>query len=177
MKIRWLILALGVLGLGSVSCRDHCSCSTPKSGCGDDWRPVQYPTRNLGRTTISQGLSGDVWLWEGDFQPMCPTGTVRAVSRELRVYAAATEADVQFTNRDGHIFIASVATALIATVSSDSTGFYQVALPAGSYSLFSVEDGLLFGKQTDSEGILEHVVVPVNETTEARFDVDYGRWF
>jgi hypothetical protein len=111
--------------------------------CGSDWRPVEYPQRNYDRITITQGVSGDVWFWAGNFMPMCPTGTVRPVVREVRVYELVSPDQIEWTTRDGHMFIRSVRSALVATTLSDPQGFFQLGLPVGRYSIFAVEDSLI----------------------------------
>ena len=164
------------IGLCVLSCEDRCSCPAPTPVCGDDWQPVAYPAPTYGRISVSQGVSGDVWYWEGNFMPWCPTGTVRAVSRELRVYEQATDGDVTWTTHAGHSFIESVRTPLVATAHSDSTGFFQLSLPAGDYSMFSVEDSLLFGgDREDLDGHLSPIDVGPGEVVQFRFDIDYKK--
>ncbi len=55
------------------------------SGCPE----VEYPDHHPELVTIEQGLWGDVWFWEGDFMPPCPSGSVCAVSREMRIHELA----------------------------------------------------------------------------------------
>ncbi|XOV92170.1 MAG: hypothetical protein ACFHWX_18415 [Bacteroidota bacterium] len=41
------------------------------------------PKRNGDMVTIEQGIWGDIWFWEGDFMPICPSGTISPVERTI----------------------------------------------------------------------------------------------
>jgi hypothetical protein len=155
-----------------LGCDDHDKHAV--APCGDNWRPVEFPARNYARISIGQGVSGDVWFWEGNFMPMCPTGTVHAVSRELRVYELASDGDIEWTSREGHRFIRSVLTRLVATTVSDSSGFFELALPVGRYSLLAVEDSLLYANWYDDEAVAP-VEVSEGRVFELVVDIDYRK--
>ncbi|MEQ8551839.1 MAG: hypothetical protein RIC06_02160 [Cyclobacteriaceae bacterium] len=56
------------------------------------------PKRNGDLVTIEQGIWGDIWFWEGDFMPICPSGTIYPVQRTIYVFEAANRLEVE---RDG----------------------------------------------------------------------------
>jgi hypothetical protein len=149
----------------------------PTGPCGPGWHPVVYPERNHDRVTIQQGIAGDVWFWEGDFMPMCPRGTVRAVAREMRVYELTPADSVEWIERDGGLFIRSLPSALIAAARSDSSGFFEIALPVGRYTLLALEDSLLYGNSVDGEGNLSSVEVWDRAVTDLVFGINYRASF
>ena len=146
-----------------------------QGGCGDATSPVcehtlELPPRNAARVSVTQGLWGDVWFWEGDFMPTCPSGSVTAVGREMRIHERASLSDVVPA---GLPFFLQVNTSLVATVWSDSDGFFQAALPHGQYSVFSVEDSLLYANRFDGLGHIFPVEVKDGEVTGVTFDITY----
>ena len=146
-----------------------------QGGCGDATSPCEdtpeLPPRNAARVSVTQGLWGDVWFWEGDFMPTCPSGSVVAVGREMRIHELASLSDVV---RDGFgAFYSQVNTSLVATVWSDADGFFQAALPPGQYSVFSVEDSLLYANGFDGVGHIFPVEVKDGEVTGVTFNITY----
>ena len=141
--------------------------------CGRGWRPVDYPERNEEKVTISQGIWGDVWFWEGNFMEPCPTGIVTAVSREMRIHELTSRDDVESAWGIGSPFYSEIRTELVATVRSGDDGFFQVELPVGWYSVFAVEDTLFYANRGDGVGNIYPVEVLEGEVTGVLFDVDY----
>ena len=142
-------------------------------GCGDDpsgCKGTQYPARHGDRVSIAQGLWGDVWFWSGDFMPVCASGTITGVARPMRIYEL-TSMDQAVLARGP--FFRRVSTRLIASVTADRDGFFQVQLPPGRYSLFAQEDSLLYANSFDGLGNIYPVTVDSARVSETRFDIDY----
>jgi hypothetical protein len=59
-------------------------------------------------------------------------------------------------------------------VSSDDAGFFEVALAPGSYSLFVVEDTLLYSNVIYESGNVFPVEVVSGGVAEVRFDITYS---
>ena len=152
-----LALALGAAGAG---------CGDDPSGC----KGTQYPDRHGDRVSIAQGLWGDVWFWAGDFMPVCASGTVSGVAREIQVYELTSMGQ---TEPVGLTFFRSVNTRRIASVLADRDGFFKVQLPPGRYSLFAKEDSLLYANFFDGQANIYPVAVDSARVTETRFDIDY----
>jgi hypothetical protein len=146
-----------------------CSRDCPCPGA----KPVCLPPSNAGRVTITQGIWGDVWFWQGDFMPICPTGTVTAVAREMRIHELTSWHEVDEVPGRGAPFYSAIHTPLVATVHSDEKGFFQVELPPGVYSLFAVEDSLFYANGFDGSGNIYPVLVNEGEVTKVRFDINY----
>jgi len=169
MVQRFLFLSV-LLATLSVACNDDTTSS--ESPCGPNYHAPVMPKRNGDRVSIKQGVWGDVWFWQGDFMPICETGTVRSVGREVRIHAPTTSQDV--VRSAAATFYSKVNTPLIATVWSDSDGFFQAALPAGTYSIFVVEqDSLLYANRFDSQGRIYPIEVRPDSLTGTRFDITY----
>jgi hypothetical protein len=155
-------------------------CVVALNGCGggvcdpvehEGYPGVQWPPRNGDRVTIEQGVWGDVWFWEGNFMPPCPTGTVTAVARELRVHALTEVGEVEPPGYS--TFYTAVHTELIASTWSDSTGFFEIELEPGWYSLFAVEDTLYYASLFGGGGLVWPVQVVEGEVVETLFDINY----
>ena len=59
--------------------------------CSDNSVGVIYPPDNSYKVTISQGVWGNVWFWEGNFMPTTDNssnGKITPVIREIYVYEA-----------------------------------------------------------------------------------------
>ena len=145
--------------------------SSCERGTGPCNSTIRYPPRNTDRVSIRQGVWGDVWFWEGDFMPVCISGTVTAVGREMRIHELTSWQEV--TPVGGGPFYQDVSTPLIATVWSDAEGFFQAALPTGQYSLFAVEDSLLYANGSDGVGNIWPVEVDSGMVTGVVFNIDY----
>ncbi|GAB4329918.1 MAG: hypothetical protein Kow0037_05300 [Calditrichia bacterium] len=143
-------------------------------GCEKSTSPIEskYPPDNAHKVTITQGVWGNVWFLEGNFEPSLgrTSGKITPVVREILVYEA--------TRRDqaeppGDYFFTAIHTNRIASVFSDEDGFYQIPLPPGKYSLFVREDSLYIATGDDGEGVLFPVVVKEGQVTRADIKIDY----
>ena len=159
-----IVVAGGVLLTG-------CTCDV----CAPDDSPgcpeVELPPRNGDKVTIAQGIWGDVWFWEGDFMPPCPTGTVTAAARELRIHELTRIDEVEPAGYA--TFYTAVHTELAATAWSDTTGFFEVELEPGWYSLFAVEETFCYASWFGGSGLIWPVEVIEGEVSEALFHINY----
>jgi len=140
-----------------------------------DCPDLQFPPGNADRVTISQGIWGDIWLWEGDFMPSCPEGTITAVERDIFVHEATSIADDCEPPRG--TFYTSVNSNLISEVHSDDSGFYQVELPPGRYSIvthYTLDDTLFYANWFDGVGYVSPVEVEEGKVTEFHIDLYFG---
>lgn len=133
----------------------------------------RLPPRNHEKVTIEQGIWGDVWFWEGDFMPPCPMGTVTAVSREMRIHELTSLDQVVVAPESHPAFYTEVSSELVATTWSDSDGFFEVELDAGTYSVFAIEGSLYFANGYDGHGNIWPVEVIEGEVSETLFRIDY----
>lgn len=134
------------------------------SGCpGTAERPVVAQVR--------QGIGGTVRFFEGDFMPGTgpARGTITPVRRELRVHRTAPQDSVESAGPGP--FFRRVLTPLAGKVWSDSTGVFLIALPPGIYSVFVVEDSLLYANVFDGQGTVFPVTVFPDSVTRIVVDI------
>ena len=177
LRVRGRRMALLLLGMTGMLIAGGCSTSEREcEPCYWECRRI-YPPSNEGEVTITQGVWGDVWFWQGIFFPgTCPPGTIRAVAREMRVHELTHLDQVDFAP-DGFPFYTAIHTQLVATVYSDSSGFFQVELPPGQYSLFVVEDTLFYANFFSVDGNIFPVTVKEGRVAHRRFDITYKAAF
>ena len=156
-----------VTALASIQCRADNGVEPAAVG----YRSPAEPPRHPERVSIQQGVWGDVWFLAGNFMPTKPTGTTTPVRREMRVYELASMADADQVPYSA--FFRSVRTRLVASTWSDADGFFQLSLPRGTYSLFAVENGLLYANGFDGQGHIDPVEVKVEAVTPVLFQIDY----
>ncbi|MDC0672792.1 hypothetical protein [Nannocystis radixulma] len=121
---------------------------------------------------VSQGIAGAVCFWQGDFMPGDPEGTIRPVARTIEIHAVTRREEAKPSSTAA--FWDSVSTPLVATASSGADGWFEVALPPGSYSLFVREPQGLFANGYDEAGIIASVEVVAGKVTRKQLDVDYA---
>lgn len=120
---------------------------------------------------VRQGIGGTVRFFEGDFMPGTgpARGTITPVRRELRVHRAASLDSVESAGPGP--FFRRVRTPLAGKVWSDSTGVFLIALPPGAYSVFVVEDSLLYANMFDGQGTIFPVTVFPDSVTRILVDI------
>ena len=133
----------------------------------------QYPSDNQDKVTITQGVWGNVWFWEGNFQPIIDPdqATITPVVREIFVYEPVHYSTVEHAGVGYDP--SSINSNLITTLYSDDDGFYQVELPPGKYSFFAREDTVFYANGMDGEGHILPATVTENNVTKRQIDIDY----
>lgn len=154
------------------------------AGCGSDSSDTQGPSSlptNKSKVTITQGVWGNVWFWESNFMPHSPdaeptSGKITPVIREIFVYRAITIGEIS-PYSSGGVFYSYVPSELVAKASSDQTGFYQVALSPGTYSVFIKEGSVFYANGGDSQGRVNTVEVLPWTVTKLQLDINYQAAF
>jgi len=141
----------------------------------DDCPGVRYPPDTRCQITIKQGVWGNVWFWEGDFQPFCPTGTISPVVREVLAYNATNHDSVVRVGYGG--FFSEIHTELIGKTTSNVTGFFELDLRAGKYSFFVREDTLFYANGGDGQGFIMPAKVVEDSVTECHIDITYKSYW
>ena len=165
-----------------------CGCTDPRPRAGmfplersQDPPPTTGPSCNNGESgpgpgpqpRISEGIMGVVCFWEGDFMPSIggpPGGKIDPVRRKVEIHAASRDSDT-VKAADGSI--QSVSTPLITTVTSGEDGWFEAAVPPGTYSIFVHENGNLYANSTSSAGIITPVEVDAGAVARTQFDITY----
>jgi hypothetical protein len=142
--------------------------------CSDDsksyWPQEHYPKRNYDKVTINQGICGDIWFWQGNFLPP-HQGDVLSVKRILYVYELTPLDSVKMYFNSQ--FYYQINSKLVSSVESDLTGFFQMELDPGKYSLFVWEDTCYYSNGFDGQGNIYPVEVDSCAISEVRFDITY----
>ncbi len=132
-----------------------------------------YPPDNEYKVTISQGVWGNVWFWEGDYEPPFDPnrGKITPVVREIYIYKATPDSMVESLNSD--IFFTEINSIYITKTRSDNEGFFQVNLTPDKYSFFVKEGALYYANEWDGEGHILPAVVLESEVTKRQIDITY----
>lgn len=133
----------------------------------------QLPPDDQTAITIKQGIAGKVWFWEGDFMPGDPpTGTITPVKRDVLVHMPT---HIDSVEQPGFSpFYTSISTSLVAETSSNDSGFFQIHLEPGQYSIFVLEDTLFYANGFNGQGIIYPVSVYNDSVTQIDFDITYA---
>jgi hypothetical protein len=130
---------------------------------------------NSSRVTITQGLWGDVLFYEGEFGGDDPDGKIEPIVRTIYIYEPTHNKRVTWQNSEFGAFAGSIATRLIDSTTSDETGFYQIALPPGKFSLFVREEYGLYAPHLNlSTGELGTVQVYPERLTRFNIRINYA---
>ncbi len=106
---------------------------------------------------IKQGVCGHILLKQGNQMP----GPGRApsvpqpVKREVAIYKITNVNEAKASGA----FFTGIKTAWVARVSSNAKGYFEVALPAGQYSVFVVEKEGLYANNFNGKGQINAVEV------------------
>jgi len=118
---------------------------------------------------LKQGIRGFVRELQGNQMPGPgrEPSAPRGVATTLYVYG---EARLDQATPDGQPpFYRKIATPLVDSVRTDTSGYFQVALPPGRYSLFARVDGRLYANSFDTANRIFPVQVKENEVLELQF--------
>ena len=112
-------------------------------------------SENAKKVTITNGVWGTVSSMEGDCMPVIQPSTnsckTCAVKRLVKIYEYTLLSNA-ISSENSNVFFDRFNTPLVAQVTTDEKGFYQVTLPAGQYSIVVVENGKLYANSFDGQG-------------------------
>lgn len=150
------------------------------TACNKD--DIDYIIRhNEDKVSINEGVAGTVYERYGDWMPCAgcsnPNRGERAIVREVYVYEYTRIADLDSATRYDYsdlIPIDRMPKRLVGSTVSDEEGFYEIALPAGNYSIFLIENGRVYWVGGDSYGGMEPVTVKAGEVTLRNVLLDHA---
>lgn len=121
--------------------------------------------------TLNQGIKGQVLWLEGNFMPG-PGQDKKGepVVREIYIYSVINKAEMK---EKGNQLYEMPNQKPIAITKSDENGIFEVALPAGKYSVFTKEAGGLFANLFDGQMNLNPVDVEKGKFTEVDIKINY----
>ena len=133
------------------------------------------PPDNHEKVTIAQGVWGNVWFWEGDFMPTTDPGghggTITPVVRTVLVYELTSLAQVDQVSYSP--FYRAIRTTFVDSTRSDASGFFQLALHPGQFSLFVREDSMYYANGFDGVGNIVPVTIPQDSVRQVQLDITY----
>ncbi|MVN21681.1 hypothetical protein [Mucilaginibacter arboris] len=106
---------------------------------------------------VKQGICGTVLLKQGNQMP----GPGRAIAngqpviREIVIYKLTNISEVKNSNG----IFSAIKTAWVAKTTSNAKGWFEVALPAGQYSVFIIEKEGLYANYFNGKGSINPVEV------------------
>ena len=141
------------------------------SGCEKD---QGLPESNQGQATITEGAYGTLLFREGNCMPVIDPTVCKEypVKRKIYFYEATNESEA-VPAASHSTFYTTVSSTLVATVETNSTGFFQVHLHPGKYSMFIKEDGKLWANGIDEQDHIMPVTINANALTEKNIVIDY----
>ncbi len=146
------------------------------TGCHQPAGPHRYgefPPDTRSQVTIDQDAWGNIWFWEGDFMPP-GWGTITPVSRTVYAYELTSYDQVKQVPYSA--FFRDIRSQLVATTTSNSTGFFQMELPPGRYSFFVREGSQFYANGGDGKYIMP-ATVETNSAAKVQIDINYRACF
>jgi hypothetical protein len=136
---------------------------------------VKQAKKNTCNLKLKTGIAGKVLELKGNFMPgpgRDNSSKKQAVVRTVVIYPLMTDKDlIAGESENGPMFYkGSKSKAPVAVVQSDKNGCFKAALKPGRYSLFVIENGMLYANILDGDGYLNVFNVQPEEVTP--FDVE-----
>ena len=127
--------------------------------------------------TITEGVYGTVVERYGNWAPIIGSTHelgFRYLQRAVYVYERTNCQDLGDASGWGRLTPDNIPTRLIARTRSSRSGFFQIQIPPGEYSIFILEEGKLYYHITDGEGGIQPLTVEPGETTEIELILDHA---
>lgn len=131
----------------------------------------QKPDQHLS-VPITQGVAGTITWIEGNQMPgfgMPARQGSQPVVREVIFYEPVHFSKAAGT---GNLYTL-IEGERVASAETDAAGQYQIALPTGTYSVFTLEEEGLFGAFFDGEGLIAPVTVTEGNVTRLDILINY----
>ncbi len=148
------------------------------SACRQDASPFDYPYLNKEQVTINRGIWGNVWYWEGYFNPPKEFGVITPVERNIHIFERIHFDSM--ANKDEYPLFSYIDAEFITSTRSDVYGFYQIPLDSGNYSLFIFENDKYYAVEVNDSGFVQSCLLNnrrdsirmknLNITTAATFE-------
>lgn len=130
------------------------------------------PVKKSNWPAIQQGIEGHVYEVFGNQMPS-PNRQLpkpKPLQTTIFIYELTSLRDV--TQINGLPLYSDIRKKIIATIESDSTGYFKAFLPAGKYSLFVKYKNLLFANSFDAENNIHPVIITEKKFTTTTIKVD-----
>lgn len=120
---------------------------------------------------LKQGISGQVTEFSGNQMPMkdAPPQTGKPLVTTVFVYEPTNISQVT-RNGNAPVYTA-IATKLVASAETDSSGMFTINLPVGSYSLFVKQGNAYYANLFDAENNIALFTVEEGKMTIAKLTI------
>lgn len=130
-----------------------------------------------GQSTIQEGISGRVMWLSGNVMPSPDKPAVHKPVPVSRVVCIYEQTPLTAAEGEAPLF-KKINRKLIARVKADKKGYFQCTLPAGRYSVFTVEpDGRLFANLFDGDGHIHVVEVKSGAVASIEIQINYNAFY
>jgi len=139
-----------------------------------DWtnKTAELRIHNQNKISITEGIWGTLVKTEGNCMPVIDFRFCKQypVKREIVIYEYTKMGETrhEFTK------FFEIYTNLIATITCDEEGFFELALEPGKYSVFVREGEYLYANLFDGQGGIVPVTVEVSKLAEVNLNLDYA---
>ena len=125
----------------------------------------------------SQGIKGKVFWIEGNQMPQASNDTSQFKPLSARSPIKRTIHVHELTHINeaalGDYLFGTIETPLVATVETNDEGEFNVKLPVGKYSLFTVEPNGYFASIFDLDSYIHPIMVEENKWSKVEIIIDY----
>lgn len=124
---------------------------------------------NAEKVTISQGLWGTVWFDRYEFS--CFPRDVVPIRRQVFIHERTHFSEMEQTSFVGESYYDAIHTRVVAVTTSDETGFFQVQLPPGTYSVFAKVGPYFYANTGDGDGNMAPWEVRADSATHISINI------
>ena len=127
-----------------------------------------------GKTT-TQGIKGQVYWVEGNRMPLASEDgktsdpPKQGVKRVIKIHELTHINEARL----GDYLFGEIETPLVTEIETDDSGQFEIELPKGKYSLFTVEENGYFANVFDLDSYINPVVVEEKSWTQVEIIIDY----
>jgi hypothetical protein len=133
--------------------------------------------QQAGLQHFQEGLYGQVLWLEGNLMPrmdeseqaLQSRSSGKGIQRIVHIYPAVSAAQVP--SEKGFFDLSGVEK--LATLQTDDKGRFFIALPPGTYSIFSEEEEGLWANVFDANNTINPVVIEAGQITSWTFEINY----
>lgn len=188
LQIRFDRLVQRITGWAGIIIFTICSFNIAAFECySDEISIINLLPSNEEKVSITQGVWGNVLYWKGDFQPKVTDpdvpylktendGKITPVIREIYFFKP-TNIQILTSTPAYTPFYLYIPTEYVAKTRSDSSGFYQITLPPGNYSVFVKENDKYYANRGDGYGQINPVKVTQDSVTKLQIDIQHQAAF
>ncbi len=157
------------------SCKS--SRKAPQTSKQTEAQPSEKETPKTPSTPSGEGIQGHVYWIAGNQMPQAtesedasPSGSKKQpVKRTIRIHELTHINEASL----GDYLFGDIETPLITEIETDESGHFQVKLPPGKYSLFTIEEKGYFANVFDLDSFIHPVTVEKNQWEKTEITIDY----